>query len=140
MSPTDLKAHALFADLSEEELALLLELLEDRRMRAGETVLQEGSESEGLMLLVSGALKLSNAAEGELGRLEAPAALGAAALVAPGPRGLDARAETDGEVRMLTRTAFHRFAVDAPRGANRLLEAVARELAQLLRQAGEFTG
>jgi hypothetical protein len=138
VSALELKGIALFADLAEDELEMLAGLLEERELRPKQQLMAEGAEGEGLLLLMEGKLELLSTARGSLGQLEAPAHLGVASLVAVGPRPMSARATTPTRVMTLTRTAFHRFAEDAPRGAVRVLEAALAELAGLLRSGADL--
>ena len=133
MIANDLKLFAPFRDLSGEELELLLPLLEERGLTPGRRVFSEGEDADGIVLLTHGAVKLRTAAGFEA-RVEAPAAFGAAALVAVGVRAMTATTEQPSTVQELSRTAFHRFADDVPRGAVRVLEAIGAELAHLLRE------
>lgn len=140
MTPVDLKSFAPFADLGGEDLELVADLIEVIPFHDGQTVIQEGVASEGLQLLANGRIAMASRAHGDLGTVDAPATLGEASLVAVGPRELTGTALGDGELWLLSRTSFHRFAEDAPRGAVRVLEAVTRALAALLRQAGTHAG
>jgi CRP-like cAMP-binding protein len=137
VSLQDLKRFAPFVDLGEEELELLDDLLEPRRLAPGQPLQQEGSEAEGLVLVEEGALRLETKREGVLGRCEAGAAFGGLSLAAVGPRAVTAVAEEAAQVRVLTRTAFHRLAEDAPRAACRILEATLAEVAGTLRSGLE---
>jgi CRP-like cAMP-binding protein len=140
VTPTDLKCFAPFADLGEEELEMLADLIEVIPFHDGQTVIQEGVASEGLQLLFSGRIAVSSRDQGDLGNVEAPTVLGQASLVAVGPRELSGTALGEGEMWLLSRTAFHRFAEDSPRAAVRVLEAITRELAALLRATGGYAG
>jgi CRP-like cAMP-binding protein len=122
----------LFADLGSLELDVLEAVVEQQVLRAGEVLCLEGSEADGAILLVEGALDCSSERAGDLGRIEAPAALGLAALARAGDREAKLVAPAPARVLLLTRTAFHRFAQDAPSAAVRVLEGVVRELASAL--------
>ena len=88
--------------------------------------------------LSEGRLKLKSKRTGDIvGILEAPAHLGAASLFAFGKRELSALADGPATVQVLSRSGLPRLADDAPRAAFRLAEAVASELAGLLRTAIE---
>ncbi len=139
MNPTELKQFPQFRDLSAEELELLVPLFEEKAYAKGRRILQEGGDAEGLLLLSQGSLSTRTEA-GHEGELLAPAALGSAALVALGTRAMTAVAKDDCTVHLLTRTAFHRFADDAPRAAVRVLEAVVADLATLLRDGLDEVG
>jgi|JI10StandDraft_1071094.scaffolds.fasta_scaffold819827_2 CRP-like cAMP-binding protein len=135
MSPDALKRFALFAELNDEERETVASLLEQRRLVDGKSAFREGSESEGLVLLESGRLKLrSQRSPGVLGTLEAPEHLGAASLFALGKREVTALADGPCTLWILSRSSLSRLVDDCPRAAFRLAEAVAGELAGLARQ------
>lgn len=135
MKPESLKRHALFAELNDEEREIVASLLEQRRLVDGKSAFREGSESEGLVLLESGRLKLrSGRNQSVVGTLEAPDHLGAASLFSVGKREVTALADGPCVIWTLSRSALSRLLDDAPRAAFRLAEAVAAELATLARQ------
>jgi len=134
MNTADLKQFSLLADLAQEDLELLRELLEERPLVSGQQLFREEQEADGVLLLLSGTLRCQSEAEGALGTLVAGAELGVGALVVPGPRAMTCVAEEASTVLLLTPTAFHRFAEDAPRAAVRVLEAAVRELSGTLRE------
>lgn len=132
MSTADFSGLALFSDLSLGEAELLASVADEQRLKAGEVLCLEGSEADGAILLVEGALDCSRDGLGDLGRVEAPAVLGVVALAANGNREATLKAAGAARVLLLTRTGFHRFSQDAPSAAVRVLEGVVRELAALL--------
>jgi CRP-like cAMP-binding protein len=135
LSPEELKRFKLFAEFSEDDREALAELLEERRLPDGKSACREGTEGEGLVLLCEGRLKLKSARTGKVvAVLEAPAHLGAASLFSFGKREVTAIAEGPALVRTLPRSGLPRLADDAPRAAFRLAEAIAGELAALVRQ------
>ena len=133
MSAVELKRFALLGELSEEERELVAEELEPATLREGDRLFTEGEESHGLVLVVEGRFRLESRRVGVLGTAHPGQALGAASLVAIGPREASAVAETTSRVLLLRRSAFRRLALDAPGAACRLAEAVAAELAALVR-------
>lgn len=134
MNPDNLKEFALLAEFSEEEREFLAELLEKRELPTGKSAFREGSEGEGLVLLEKGRLKLeSRRTGGVFSLLEAPDHLGANSLFALGNREVTARADGPCTIWILSRSSLSRLLDDSPRGAFRLAEAVARELAALVR-------
>ncbi len=138
MSPDSLKQFQLLAGFSEDDREALAELLEERQLLDGRSVFREGTESEGLVLLCEGRLRLKSKRTGSvLGTLEAPTHLGGASLFSFGKREVTAIADGPASVQTLSRTALPRLADDAPRAAFRLAEAVAGELAAQARQALE---
>lgn len=135
MSPDALKRYALFAQLTDEEREFVVTLLEERKLGDGKSAFREGSESDGLILLDSGRLKLrSQRSPGVIGTLQAPDHLGAASLFTVGKREVTALADGACSVWVLSRSALSRLVDDCPRAAFRLAEAVAAELAGLARQ------
>ena len=140
MSDRELKRFALLADLSEGELEALDDLLEPVTLRAGQQLFREGQEADGLLLLHAGRLHFESERAGDLGEAEPGTAVGAFSLVVVGRRETTAVASADAEVLRLSRTAFHRFAEDSPRGACRVLEAALRELAGALRKGLDRLG
>jgi CRP-like cAMP-binding protein len=134
LNSEDLKRFALLAEFSEEDREALAELLETRTLPPGKSAFREGSESEGLILLGEGRLKLKSKRTGSVvGVVEAPAHLGAASLFAFGKREVTALAEGPATIHLFPRSGLPRLAEDAPRAAFRLAEAVAGELAGLVR-------
>ena len=87
MNGEDLKQFALLAEFSESDRDALIELLDERNLPDGKSAFREGTESEGMILLSAGRLKLKSKRTGDIvGILEAPAHLGAASLFAFGKR------------------------------------------------------
>lgn len=138
MTPEALKRFALFAELTEEEREIVASLLEKRTLPKGKSVFREGAESDGLVLLESGRLKLrSGRTQAVVGTLEAPDHLGAASLFSLGKREVTALADGPCTLFTLSRSALARLVDDAPRAGYRLASAVALELAGLARQSLE---
>lgn len=135
MTPSALKRFALFAELSDEERESVVGLLEKRSLLDGKSAFREGTESDGLVLLESGRLKLRSARRsGVVGTLEAPAHLGAASLFVLGPREVTALADGPCVTYTLSRSALSRLAEDAPGAAYRLAAATAADLAGIARE------
>jgi NTE family protein len=132
--PPDLKQFAIFADLSEEERELVVDLLTRMELDAGDQLFAEGAESEGLVLVERGALALNSGRAGALGLLMAGDCMGAASLVAVGTREATALASESACVLVLSREAFRRLAEDAPRAACRMLEVALADLAGAVRE------
>jgi CRP/FNR family cyclic AMP-dependent transcriptional regulator len=130
---SDLKAFALFASLSDTERAAVADLLERLDLDPGEQLFLEGQESEGLVLIESGGLRLSSGRAGDLGVVPAGETLGAVALVAPGRREVTAVASEDTRVWLLSRESFQRLILDEPRASCRMLEAALVDFAGLAR-------
>jgi CRP-like cAMP-binding protein len=124
--------------LTPGELELLASVSEEQALKAGEVLCLEGSEADGAILLLDGALDCARDGAGDLGRIDAPAALGLASLAYNGNREATLKAASPSRVLLLTRTGFHRFSQDAPAAAVRVLEGVVNDLAGALRGSLEL--
>ena len=110
MNPDELKRFSLFAEFCEEDRELLAELLEERSLPDGKSAFREGAESDGLVLLSEGRLKLKSRRTGDVvGILEAPAHLGAAGLFSLGAREVSALAEGGATILLLPRSGLPRL-------------------------------
>jgi CRP-like cAMP-binding protein len=138
LSGAELARISLFRDLTPGDLDLLASLGEEQALRAGEVLCLEGGEADGAILLLEGTLDCTREGSGDLGRIDAPAALGLASLASSGNREASLRAASVARVLLVTRTAFHRFSQDAPTAAVRVLEAILSELAGALRGSLEL--
>lgn len=135
MTAADLKRFALFAEFSEEEREYVVALLEERKLPDGKSIFREGAESDGLVLLHEGRMKLKSKRTGAIvGIVEAPFQMGAASLFSLGNREVSALATGPATVWLLPRSGLARLSGDAPLAAFRLAEAVVGELAGLVRQ------
>jgi len=134
VSADRLKRFAILSSLVEEDRSALDELIEEIELEAGEPLFQEGQESEGLVLVERGALRLQSRRVEQAGTIGAGGDLGALSLIALGVREVTAVASEPTRVLILTRSSFLRLADDAPRVAARLLEAVLADTAAALRQ------
>jgi CRP-like cAMP-binding protein len=132
VSAADIARLGLFVDLGQADLELLASVSEAQALKPGELLCLEGSEADGAFLLVEGSLDCSREGVGDLGRIEAPAVLGMASLAYNGEREATLKAASPVRVLLLTRNGFHRFSLDAPSAAVRVLEGVVRELAAAL--------
>jgi CRP-like cAMP-binding protein len=135
VTPVDLKRFPLLAELSDSDREALFDLLEPKTFRKGRSVYRETSEADGLVLIVSGAVRLSSRRSSETAVFGEGAALGTASLLCVGQREATAKAESDCEVLLLARTAYRRLVEDFPRAGCRLSEAIAADLSAMLRQS-----
>jgi len=139
VNASDLKRFPLLAELSDDDRDALFGVLELQTLRRGRSVYRETGEADGLVLVLSGSVRLSSrhSEADDLGMLGEGTILGTASLLAIGPREATAKAEADCEVALLSRNAYRRLVEDYPRTACRLTEAIARDLSSLLREALE---
>jgi CRP-like cAMP-binding protein len=134
LKPDILKRFTLLVEFSDEERDALTDVLEKRILPNGKSIFREGSEAEGLVLLEKGRLKLkSRRTGGVVGVLEAQDHLGGASLFALGKREVSALADGPCTIWTLSRSGLSRLLDDSPRAAFRLAEAVAGELATMLK-------
>ena len=131
----ELKGFTLLAELDESEREAVAEVLEELWLDPDTVLFDEGEQSEELLLVAEGSVRVESSRAGEGVELGPGASLGAFSLVASGPR--EARAETTSRARILVlqRSAFHGLRDESPRAACRLLESVVRETARLSRAA-----
>ncbi len=135
MTP-DLKHFACLADLSEDDAEVFAAVLKPVALQPGEQVFVEGDEADGMLLLVTGRLRLERAGKPTLtGEVGAGAALGALSLLVPGPREASVFAETRCSALWLSRAAYRRAADDAPRAACQFLERLLTDFASMVRPA-----
>lgn len=137
MTSSDLKRFPLLAELSDDDREALFDLLESQSVRKGRSIYRETAEADGLVLIASGEVRLSSKRCADLGTLGSGAVLGGASLLSPGQREATAKAESECEVLLLARTSYRRLVEDYPRTACRLTEAIATDLATLLREGLE---
>lgn len=130
-----LKSFEIFSEFSEEDRDFLEELLEERSVLQGRRLFGEGSEAEGMVLVVSGKVRVEGQRSSESEVLEAPVVIGALSLISVGPRESTVLAETACEVLMLPRSSYRRLVDDYPRTACRLMERILGDVAGLLRPA-----
>jgi CRP-like cAMP-binding protein len=137
MNAAELKRFPLLAEFDDEDREALAELVDEHTASKGVPLFREGSEAEGLLLVLSGDVRLESRRTGSSDRVGAGAALGALSLMVVGPREATALAESACRVLLLPRTSFHRLTSDHPRTACRLAEAIVREMAATLRDGLE---
>lgn len=133
MTGAELKDFACFEDLSEEDREVFAEAMRTLELAVGEEVFLEGDDADGMLLLVSGSLRVERREGGFQGSVGPGTVLGALSLVAPGPREASTTAETACRALWLPRTAYHRVAEDAPRAAGRFIERVLADLVAQIR-------
>ena len=130
MNATALKPFALFSDLGDGEREELAELLEERDLSVGETLVVEGEESDALVLVLRGSVELASRRSVEKIAVGAGGTIGLLALFAVGARETSAVGVDASDLWLLRREEFLRFAEDHPRAAFRIAAAAAAEVAQ----------
>ncbi len=135
MNAADLKTIDLLAELGDDDRDALAELLEEQQIAKGRRLFSEGEESEDLVLVLEGRVRLERRSGEVLGLLSAGAALGGVALVCFGKRATAAFCEEPCRVARLDRSGYRRLADDYPRTACRLIEALFKQLADDVRES-----
>jgi CRP-like cAMP-binding protein len=128
----ELDTFALLHELSKEERASLMQFLNERRFDAGDQLFDVHDESEEMLLLVEGRVRLQSSGANE-GFLEAGQVLGAASLVLVGNRMCAAFADGPVRVLALARESYLRLRSDYPRLALCLQEAIVHHFASDVR-------
>lgn len=130
-------SHPLFDDLPQEEALRLRGALVHRRYKAGEIILREGEQAEGLGILASGIACVTcrdhHGRQGELARLQPGEWFGEMSLLTGEPASATVRAESEVEVWALPRAAFAALTARSPL----LLQRLCTVLVERLRQANE---
>src|ERR1044072_5915734 len=101
----ELRAFALFADLTDEQLAEWAEITEIRNAPADEVLLEERAESSGPLLLFEGTAMTSQGSEA-LKVHEAPTWIGTIAAITEDPMPVRVTAQSECRVAILPRDEF----------------------------------
>ena len=129
----------LLVGLMEEDLEALFAFGERRFYKVGDVVVKEGSESDCLYILVSGALEVLRSSEGDpviLATLtKAGSFFGEMSLVDIMPRSADILAISDSEVLAFPKRELAGFFVQSPRVQMTMILNISRNLSLRLRTA-----
>jgi CRP-like cAMP-binding protein len=125
-------AAGLLDDASEREWATLLSYTQTRHLRAGETVITEGTSDRALYLLTAGRFEVGSSRIPSVA-VESPSPFNEVAFLDDGPCTLTVRALTEGELLRLSFDAFESLAAREPTLARRLLLDLGRIVAGRLR-------
>lgn len=127
-----LPAHSMLAACAPGELEELLASASIHKMKAGETILEQGEDGDALLILLAGIARVSmiapNGHEIVLDYAERGAVLGEIALLDGEPRTASATARYAGQYLRISRAAFERFIEQHPKVALRMLREMARRL------------
>jgi CRP/FNR family cyclic AMP-dependent transcriptional regulator len=137
-----LKNVVLFKDLSLRELAMVDEMLHERRYLAGEIIFDEGEEGQGFFVVLQGRVKISRRESGPdvLLELGPGSFFGEIALLDQSVRTAQARAIEDTLIVALFRPEFSSLLQTHSAIASRISFQLARVLATRLRQSVLHTG
>jgi len=129
----------LFADLAAADLQGLAALFGQRRFRKGETVFDEDSPGNSMMVIVAGEVRVSQKSgmhlEEALSILTKGDCFGEMALLENQPRSATVIAHTDLVILEISRDSFLAFVSSHPEAGVKILLALARRLSARLREA-----
>lgn len=134
-----LKRVVLFKDLSTRELAMVDNMLHERRYVADEVIFDEGEEGQGLFVLLEGKVKITRAGSPSVNLIEPGSFFGEVALLDQCVRTAQARAAEDSLVVALFRAEFYSLLQTHSGIASRISFQLARVLAARLRQTVTHT-
>jgi signal transduction histidine kinase len=124
----DLRPVDLFDDLSDDELALWVEVAEPYDHKAGEILAEQGEELRGAIMLLEGtaqALLVQSGRTEPVGHQFAPTWSGAISVLTRGPLGVRMQAETDCRAALIPAAEFRRLALAQPAVHERVMRQVA---------------
>lgn len=132
---------AVFADLTDDELAHVAEICKDQRFKFGQTIFREGEPGNRLYIIADGEVRISREVPGSgeeaLTVLKKGACFGEMAVFDRSERSTDAIANTDTTLLTITRSDFE-ILLDFNRDiASKVLWAVVRLLSSRLRQTND---
>ena len=137
---SDLQEIILLADLSEEDWARVLRIVETRHFKTGEDLIRIGDKDESFYILTSGSVDVIVETDGRdpvLARIPEGSVFGEIAFFDGAPRSATIRARSLGTAVRVTRENFDSLAAWEPQIARTLLYDLGRVLAMRLRWTTE---
>ena len=105
MNAGDLKRFRLLSELEEDEQLAVADELETLELDAGTRLFDEGQEGDALLLIAQGGVTIASTRFDGATELGEGEALGALALVQPGPRPVRAETTSRSRILLLSRSA-----------------------------------
>jgi CRP-like cAMP-binding protein len=141
MDVTLIRQAAVFSDLTDDELAHVIEICKEQRFKFGQTIFREGEPGNRLYLIAEGEVRISRDVPGSgeeaLAVLKKGACFGEMSIFDRSERSTDAIANTDTVLLTITRSDFE-IMLDFNRDiAYKVLWAVVRLLSTRLRQTND---
>ena len=136
VKPGSLRRIKILAELSDNQLAHLLQFLETANVAQFTCVCKEGETGDGMYLVLAGELRARKVAEGQetiLATFAAGDFFGDMALFDHGPRSADVIANVDSLLFKMSTANFERLIKEAPALATPFLQAATRTLAARIR-------
>lgn len=140
IAPEVLQRSPLFRDFTENGLKIFAAIAQERAVPAGAPVFIEGAVGDGLVLVKSGSVRITQRAAGgerELGVLGPGEHLGALSLLAQGVRLVSAAAATTCEVVEIGRREFAALQAQKPQACLKLALAIAADVAARMAEGRE---
>jgi len=135
-----LKDHALFAEFNALELGELLDLLDQVRVKDGDTIVKQDEPGDCMYLVVDGEVRVVHHRGGRditLATLKSGDFFGEIALVDFGPRSADVIAQGNGLLLKITQASVSALAGVYPTAAFKFLIAIGRILVSRLRTSNQ---
>ncbi|MBI3878603.1 MAG: glutaminase A [Verrucomicrobia bacterium] len=130
--------YELFAGLSQKELATVASVLQRKRYRQGETIVQAGDDATELFLLANGLVSvtvaMNNHTHRRIATFSAGMVFGEMALIDQAPRSAHVSADTDVACDLLSMADFNQLGETNPRIKIVMLQNLALGLCQKLRK------
>ena len=136
LSPGQLKRIKVFADLTDEQIAIFVGLVEAVQIKPNRLIVKMGDMGDGMYLLLNGEVRVSQTVEGRetiLAVLEKGDFFGEVCLFDQGPRAADVVANQDCTLLKISKTAFEGILASRPDVTARFLLALLRTVAGRLR-------
>lgn len=118
----------LFNPLSAEELLLIAKLTDHKTLKAGEVLFKIGEEGRELYLIAKGELGLILANGTQVATLGPGQFFGEMALFEDAPRSAEAKALSDVQLLLLSRTQLKRVILERPQVSFSLLQGLSQRL------------
>lgn len=133
----------IFRDMTLDERAQVLGMLETQRFEKGKVILREGEKNQSLWILVHGRCEViksaKKGAEQQLAALEPGAVFGEMSFFESAPHSASIRALTEVEVMRLSRENYERLRAEQSPSACKIAASVISVIAQRLRRMDEWT-
>ena len=137
--PSNMAASPLLLGLASDEVSSLLAIAESRRYERGESVVQEGTASDCLFILETGAVQVQRSEDGQtitLAEFDQPGDFfGEMSLIDILPRSADIHAEIPSEILAFPKKELTSFFTSSPRVQMTMILNIARNLSLRLREA-----
>lgn len=129
--------------LTDEDLQLLAQRLQDQRYRAGDTILREGDRHQGIWVLRSGSARIMQdflGTQAEINHLDAPALFGEMSFLESRPASASVIADEDCDVAFCDGVDLQSLLASVPGLGSRFYQSIAVILSGRLRRVRHSGG